>query len=70
MYTAVFTARMHDGSSRVPGPVHDRVHVYTTLIRATRPFKWPITGRVNDRVQGRVHGRVLHGRVHGPCPLP
>jgi len=35
MYTAVFTARMHGGSSRVHGLVHGRVHVYTTLIRAT-----------------------------------
>jgi len=61
MYTAVFTARMHGSSSRVHGHVHGRVHVYTTLIRATRPFKWPCTGRVHDRVQ---KGKKVHGRVY------
>jgi len=30
MYTAVFTARMYGGSSRVHGLVHGCVHVYTT----------------------------------------
>jgi len=59
MYTAVFTARMHGRSSRVHGLVHGRVHVYTTLIRAIRPFKPPYTGRVHDRVHGRAHGPYM-----------
>jgi len=56
MYTAVFTVRMHGRSSRVHGLVHGRVHVYTTLIRATHKAVYGPCTRAVCMCTSPVHG--------------